>query len=89
MTPLEIVQNETGKYEHPFFDFSASDMSNGVELCIRSRVPNVLSPEYHFTFSEREVQSAQFPWTFQKLLYDCLTDYVVELFTRSPMTGSQ
>ena len=47
----------------------------------------MLNPEYRLTFMQRDLQITQFPWTFQKLLYDCLTDYVVELFTRSPMTG--
>ena len=89
MTPLEIVQAELVRYEHPFFEFSARDSDRGVELCIRSKVDGVLSPEYRLTFAERDLQSTQFPWTFQKLLYDCLTDYMVELFTKSPMTGNQ
>ena len=89
MTPLETVQNELAKYEHPFFEFSARDTGKGVELCIRSTIPEVHSPEYRLTFAERDLISTQFPWTFQKLLYDCLTDYMVELFTKSPMTGSR
>jgi len=88
MTPLETVQTELALYEHPFFEFSARDSQKGVELCIRSKVSGVLSPEYRLTFADRDLQSSQFPWTFQKLLYDCLTDYIVELFTKSPMTGS-
>ena len=87
MQPLERVLLEIQKYEHPFFDFSATEKDGGVELCIRSRIPNVLSPEYRITFSERDLKSTQFAWTFQKLLYDCLTDYVVELFTKCPTTG--
>ena len=31
-----------------------------------------------------DIENAQFPWTFQKYVYDCLHDYVVEMFTRSP-----
>jgi hypothetical protein len=50
-------------------------------------VPDVLNPQYKITLAERDLQSRQFPWTFQKLLYDCLMDYVVELFTKNPMTG--
>ncbi|HYR87449.1 MAG TPA: hypothetical protein VE422_25420 [Terriglobia bacterium] len=87
MSALERVTEELQKYEHPFFEFSASEKDAGVELSIRSKIPNVLSPEYRITFSERDIQSTQFSWTFQKLLYDCLTDYIVELFTKSPMTG--
>ena len=87
MTPLEIVNEELAKYEHPFFEFEARASGQDVELCIRSRIPGVLNPEFRITFSERDLQSSQFPWTFQSLLYACLTDYVVELFTRSPMTS--
>ena len=86
MTSLEIVAEELGKYEHPFFSFQAREKGEDVELCIRSKVPDVLNPEYRIAFSERDLRSTQFPWTFQRLLYACLTDYVVELFTRSPMT---
>lgn len=87
MASLERVLAEMEKYEHPFFDFTAREKGDGVELSIRSKIPNVHSPEYRITLAERDLQNSQFPWTFQKLLYDCLTDYVVELFTKSPMTG--
>jgi hypothetical protein len=84
VSSLARVQEELAKYEHPFFDFGAREKGDGVEVLIRSKVPNVLSPEYRITLNERDVQSSQFRWTFQKLLYDCLTDYVVELFTKNP-----
>jgi len=87
MTSVERVREELAKYEHPFFDFEARETTDGVVLVIRSKVPDVLSPEYKITLADRDLQSRQFPWTFQKLLYDCLTDYIVELFTKSPMTG--
>ena len=84
MSLVRRVQEELEKYEHPFFDFEAREKGDAVEMVIRSRVPNVLSPEYRITLNERDIQSTQFQWTFQKLLYDCLTDYVVELFTKNP-----
>lgn len=86
MTPLELVLEEAAKYEHPFFEFSARPKGEDVELCIRSKIPGVLNPEYRISFSERDLKSSQFPWKFQSLLYACLTDYVVELFTKNPMT---
>ena len=84
MSVLERVQEELKEYEHPFFDFEARQKGDDVEMVIRSKVPNVLSPEYRISLSERDIQSSQFRWTFQKLLYDCLTDYIVELFTKNP-----
>jgi hypothetical protein len=87
VTPLEIVTEELAKYEHPYFDFVAYPKGEDVELCIRSKIEGVLNPEYRITFSERDLKSTQFPWTFQSLLYACLTDYIVELFTKCPMTS--
>jgi hypothetical protein len=84
MSSIERVRAELEKYAHPFFDFDAREKGDAVEMIIRSRVPNVLSPEYRITLNERDIQSSQFQWSFQKLLYDCLTDYVVELFTKNP-----
>jgi len=84
MSSLLRVQQELSKYEHPFFEFAAREKADDVEMVIRSKVPDVLSPEYRITLMERDIQNSQFPWTFQKLLYDCLTDYVVELFTKNP-----
>jgi len=86
MSTLERVREELSKYEHPFFDFEAREKGEEVEMVIRSKVPNVLSPEYRITLNARDIGSSQFQWTFQKLLYDCLTDYVVELFTRDPQS---
>ena len=84
MSSLERVKEELANYEHPFFDFEAREKGDAIEMVIRSKVPNVLSPEYRITLNERAVQSSQFRRTLQKLLYDCLTDYVVGLFTKNP-----
>ena len=81
MNSIERVREELARYEHPFFRFEAQEKDDAVELLIHSKVPDVLSPTYRITLNERDLQSTQFPWTFQKLLYDCLTDYIVELFT--------
>jgi hypothetical protein len=84
MTSLERVCEELKEYEHPFFSFEAREKGDEVEMVIRSKVPDVLSPQYRITLKDRDIQSSQFRWTFQKLLYDCLTDYIVELFTKNP-----
>src|SRR5262245_47453857 len=84
MSLVERVRQELALYEHPFFQFDAREKGEGVEMVIRSKIPGVLSPEYRITLTERDVQSSQFRWSLQKLLYDSLTDYVVELFTKSP-----
>ena len=87
MSSIERFREELEKYEHPFFRFEAHPKDDGVELIIHSKIPDVHSPTYRISLHARDIQSSQFAWTFQKLLYDCLTDYMVELFTKSPMTG--
>lgn len=84
---LDKVTEELALYAHPFFEFSAGEAEEGVDLCIRSRVVGVLEPEFHFTLTKREIEHPQFRWSFQSLLYGCLTDYMVELFTESPHTS--
>ena len=84
MSSIERVREQLARYEHPFFDFQAHEKGDAVEMVIRSKVPNVLSSEYRITLNQRDIENSQFPWTFQRLLYDCLHDYVVELFTRNP-----
>jgi len=84
MSSIERVREQLARYEHPFFDFEAREKGDAVEMLIRSKVSNVLSPEYRITLNQRDIENSQFPWTFQKLLYDCLHDYVVELFIRNP-----
>src|SRR2546422_5834751 len=77
MTSAERVRDELAKYEHPLFGFEARETAGGVELIIRSKVADVLSPEYKITFAERGLQSRQISWTLQKLFFDCPTHYVV------------
>jgi hypothetical protein len=84
MSSIERVREQLARYEHPFFDFEAREKGDAVEMVIRSKVSNVLSPEYRIALNQRDMENSQFPWTFQRLLYDCLHDYVVELFTRNP-----
>ena len=80
----EKVRRELGRYEHPLFDFSAHSASNGVEVQIRFKPPGVDIHTYQFLLRPREIENKQFPWTFQRQLYDCLHDYVVEMFVRNP-----
>jgi len=84
MSSIERVREQLARYEHPFFDFEAREKGDAVEMVIRSKVSNVLSPDYRITLNQRDIENSQFPWTFQRLLYDCLHDYVVELFIRNP-----
>jgi hypothetical protein len=84
----EKVRRELARYEHPLFDFAGRAASEGVEVEIRYKQPKNAEiadmHDYIFQLRPREIENAQFPWTFQKQLYDCLHDYIIEMFTRNP-----
>jgi hypothetical protein len=86
VTPLEKVRAEIARYEHALVEFSARERNGQVELLIGLQNP---SPEVHTYVApvhERDIEHPQFPWTFQRYLYDCLHDYLVELFIRTPQS---
>jgi hypothetical protein len=80
----EKVRAELGRYEHPLFSFEARAVSLGVEVEIRFRPAEPAVHTYVLLLRPREIQQAQFPWILQEQLYDCLHDYVIEMFTRNP-----
>jgi hypothetical protein len=86
MTGLERVKAELAKYEHPLVTFDAREKGDGVEIIIDFRNPIVPVHTYYFEMHPRDLENAQFEWTFQRQLYDCLHDYLVEMFTRTPQS---
>jgi hypothetical protein len=80
----EKVERELARYEHPLFHFRTEQTRTGVCLYIDLREGLGLEHHYEISLHEREIENPQFPWTFQKLLYDCLHDLVVEMFERNP-----
>jgi arsenate reductase len=78
------ITEQLVQYEHPLFTFSARPSGDNVEVLIHFQPPRADIHTYCFTLHPREIENSQFPWTFQKQLYDCLHDYVIEMFTRNP-----
>jgi hypothetical protein len=81
---VERVRRELAAYEHPLFDFSARAAGESVEVEIRFKPAGLDVHNYVFQLRPREIEHSQFPWTFQRQLYDCLHDYVIEMFTCNP-----
>ncbi len=84
MTPLERVLEQVARYEHPLLEFSARQTGGRIELVIECRAKTLGLHTYYLEMHPRELDSPQFPWTFQRLLYDGMHDYIVEMFTRTP-----
>lgn len=81
---LEKVRAELARYEHPLFDFGARPASGGVEILIRFKPAEPQVHAYVYMMHAREIENRQFPWMLQKQLYDCLHDFVIEMFTNNP-----
>ena len=90
MTHLEKTEAELRRYDHVLVDFSARQRPDGdVELVISLKTDVDGAHTYVAPLHSRDIESSQFPWNFQRYLYDCLHDYMVELFLRTPQTSEQ
>ena len=84
MTPLEKVLAETRRYEHALLEFSARERNGAVELVIAMKDPGLGMHTYYAPVHERDIEHPQFSWSFQRYLYDCMHDYLVEMFVETP-----
>ena len=81
---LERVLAQLRLYEHPLLDFDARAKGEAVEVIISFKNPAVPLHTYYFELHPRDLDHSQFEWSFQRQLYDCLHDYLVEMFIRTP-----
>jgi hypothetical protein len=81
---LDRVLAQLRLYEHPLLDFSAREKGESVEVVIKFKDPPVPVHTYYFELHTRDLDHPQFEWSFQRQLYDCLHDYLIEMFTRTP-----
>jgi hypothetical protein len=81
---LDRVLAQLRLYEHPLLDFSARENGDGVEVIIQFKNSPVQVHTYCFSLHPRDLDHPQFEWAFQRQLYDCLHDYLVEMFIRTP-----
>ena len=89
MTSLEKVLAETGRYEHALLHFSAREHNGTVQLVIELKDRRLGLHTYYAPVHARDIDHPQFPWTFQRYLYDCMHDYLVEMFVETPQNREQ
>jgi hypothetical protein len=81
---LQRVLQQLAHYEHPLLDFDAREKGEGVEVIITFKDSPVPVHTYYFELHPRDLDHPQFEWTFQRQLFDCLHDYMIEMFVRTP-----
>jgi len=84
--PLEKVQAEIARYQHALLAFSAREHNGQIELVITLKEPLPDIHTYYAPIHARDIEHPQFPWTFQRYLYDCMHDYLVEMFLLTPQS---
>jgi hypothetical protein len=88
-TRLARVITQLRLYEHPLLNFSARAKGEGVEVIIQFKDLSVPVHTYYFELHPRDLDHAQFEWSFQRQLYDALHDYFVEMFIRTPQDRAE
>lgn len=83
---LQRVLDQLALYDHPLLAFDAHEKGESVEVLIRFKDPPVPVHTYRFELHPRDLDHPQFAWAFQRQLYDCLHDYFIEMFYRTPQT---
>lgn len=83
-TRLDRVLAQLRLYEHPLLNFSACSKGEGVEVIIKFKDESVPVHTYYFYLHPRDLDDAQFEWSFQRQLFDALHDYFVEMFISTP-----
>jgi len=86
---LQRVLDQLRLYEHPLLTFGARQKGEGVEVTIQFKQPSVPVHDYSFELHPRDLDHSQFEWSFQRQLYDCLHDYLIEMFTRTPQSRAE
>jgi hypothetical protein len=78
------VRNEISRYEHPLFEWEATQSDQKIKVSVRLKQPGIHDDPYIFYLTRRELDAHAFQWDFQRQLYNYLHDYLIEMFTRSP-----
>lgn len=83
-THLDQVKAQLSRYQHPLFDWEARQAAEGVEVVISLKIAGIYDDPYRLFLRPREIAARGFEWDFQRQLFNCLHDYLVEMFERSP-----
>jgi hypothetical protein len=86
---LTRVLEQLRLYDHPLLVFDARPSGDAVEVIIRFKDASLPVHTYYFQMHPRDLDHPQFEWTFQRQLFDCLHDYLIEMFVRTPQNRSE
>ncbi len=84
---LVAVRKELAKYRHPLLVFDVRKTAAGrVELVIdlKEKPPDIHT--YYLEIHPRDLSHSQFRWILQRMIFEGLHDYFVEMFEYTPQS---
>ena len=82
---LAAVRKELEKYSHPLLTFGVQETEAGrIELVIDLREKPANIHTYYLEIHPRDLAHSQFRWILQRMIYEGLHDYFVEMFEYTP-----
>lgn len=84
---LAAVRDELKKYSHPLLTFAVRETRAGrIELVIDLRDKPTNIHTYYLEIHPRDLAHSQFRWILQRMIFDGLHDYFVEMFEYTPQS---
>ena len=84
---LARIELELKKYVHPLLKFSARETEGGrLELVIDLKEKPANIHTYYLEIHPRDLEHPQFVWTLQRMIFEGLHDYFVEMFVYTPQS---
>ena len=84
---LAAVRKELEKYAHPLLRFDVRESPGGrIELVIDLRNKPANIHTYYLEVHPRDLAHPQFRWILQRMIFEGLHDYFVEMFDYTPQS---
>ena len=87
LEPLDAIRMELEKYSHPLLRFDVRQTEAGrIELVIDLKDKPANIHTYYLEIHPRDLAHAQFRWILQRMIFEGLHDYFVEMFEYTPQS---
>ena len=84
---LAAVREELRKYSHPLLRFGVQETEAGrIELVIDLKEKPANIHTYYLEIHPRDLAHKQFRWILQRMIFEGLHDYFVEMFEYTPQS---
>ena len=84
---MAAIRTELEKYSHPLLRFDVQETATGrIELVIDLKEKPTNIHTYYLEIHPRDLTHSQFRWILQRMIFEGLHDYFVEMFEYTPQS---